>query len=434
MVCPYSLARPGGVQGQVRSLAVALRARGHLVTVAAPDAAAAGHGSETVVAPDAAPAGHGSETVVAPDAAPAGHGAGDDATPAEDPAAPGGRRAAPLTVAGRLEAPELVRAGRSWSLPANGSRAPVALSPLAAARVARLVRQGAYDVVHLHEPLAPFLGYGCLLGVRTPLVATFHRSGTSRLFRVLRPAATRLLGHLAARVAVSEAAAATAAAVAPGRYDVLFNGIDVARFAGAAPWPVSGTTLLYLGRHERRKGLGVLLDAVAPLEEVTLWVAGDGPDTAELRRRHPPSERLHWLGVLTEEEKASRLSAAHVLCAPSLHGESFGVVLLEGMAAGCVVVASDIPGYRAASGGHGVLVEPGDPGAWRLALRRVVADVAAAAGSAAPAALQAARDHAGAWSIDRLAARYEAIYEAVAAASGTGRRAARVARRGQAAR
>ena len=139
------------------------------------------------------------------------------------------------------------------------------------------------------------------------------------------------------------------------------------RFEGVEPWPIDRPTILFLGRHEERKGLGTLLDAFERLhpdpcpEAATprpplLWIAGDGPLTESLRRRHPPSADLCWLGVLSEEEKVRRLVAADVLCAPSLGGESFGVVLVEAMAARTVVVASDIDGYRDAADGHAVLV------------------------------------------------------------------------------
>ena len=147
--------------------------------------------------------------------------------------------------------------------------------------------------------------------------------------------------------------------------------------------------MLFLGRHEERKGLGVLLEAFDRLrrpaggaggraDRPILWVAGDGPQTAALRRRHPEAPDLLWLGVLTEEEKVRRLVAADVLCAPSLGGESFGMVLLEAMAARAAVVASDIDGYREAAGGHAVLVPPGDAAA--------LAEALAGGRSASPAA------------------------------------------------
>ena len=167
------------------------------------------------------------------------------------------------------------------------------------------------------------------------------------------------------RVAVSEAARETGLRSGGGDFEVLFNGVDMERFESAPPHrdAEGRPAVLFLGRHEPRKGLQVLLDAFATLERpAVLWVAGDGPATEVQRRRHPASDRVHWLGVLSDEEVASRLAGADVLCAPSLQGESFGMVLLEGMAAGCTVVASDIEGYRMAAGGHATLVPPGDAG------------------------------------------------------------------------
>ena len=180
---------------------------------------------------------------------------------------------------------------------------------------------------------------------------------------LLKPLAALVGRRLQIRVAVSEAARETGLRSGGGDFEVLFNGVDMARFESAAPVrdEQGRPVVLFLGRHEGRKGLNVLLDAFATLDRpAVLWVAGDGPGGEMQRRRHPGSDRVHWLGMLSEDEVASRLAGADVLCAPSLHGESFGMVLLEGMAAGCAVVASDIEGYRAAAGGHAELVPPDD--------------------------------------------------------------------------
>jgi len=356
MICPYSLSRPGGVQGQALGLARALRRVGHEVALLSPD--------------DGRPAG------LAP--------AGFDGTHV---------------------------VGRSQRLHSNGSVAPVALSPGTAWRVEHFVRENAPDVVHLHEPMAPVTGYGCLLERPAPLVGTYHRSGSSSWYRMLRPLAGWANGRLDVRCAVSEAARETAATAMGGSYRVLFNGVEVTRFQGAAPFPTETTTVLYLGRHEERKGLGVLLAAFAEVPcPAVLWVAGDGPDTDALQHRYPESERVRWLGVLTEEEVASRLAGADVLCAPSLRGESFGMVLLEGMAARCAVVASDLPGYRAAAGGHAVLVPPGDVVALAKTLAETLAAATEGTGSSSPPALAAGLRHAEGWSMDRLAERYVGIY------------------------
>src|ERR1700728_5049942 len=142
MVSPYDLAVPGGVQGQVRGLSAALRHLGHEVTVVAP---------------------------------------GTQAPPRED---------------------QTVVVGRVLGLRANGSVAPVALSPAAAIRAARVVRSAEVDVGHLHEPLAPLINYGCLVAARQPMVGTFHRNGRSPLYRFFVPAARWALGRLAVCCAV----------------------------------------------------------------------------------------------------------------------------------------------------------------------------------------------------------------------------------------
>ena len=377
LVCPYSLSRPGGVQGQVVGLARALVGRGHQATVFAP---------------------------------------------LDDPGdAPSGI--------------DLVVTGHSVSLPANGSVAPVSVSPSAVRRALGALRIGHFDVVHVHEPFSPGLPYGLLVarGI-PPEVATFHRSGGSPFYTVLRPLTTSVARRrFAVRCAVSEAARETAHAAVGGDYVVLFNGVEVDRYADAVPWPTTGPTALFLGRHEERKGLRVLLDAFTQLtgaeltgspvmgnrtegktaDAPTLWVAGDGPDTDSLRRIYPDSPSVHWLGMLTEEEKLRRLAGADVLCAPSVGGESFGMVLLEAMAAATPVIASDIPGYRDAAGGCARLVRPGDASALADALGEALgpADDPETRRRQQVRADGAAR--AREWSMDRLAERYEALYRDV---------------------
>jgi len=364
MLSPYSLARPGGVQGQVIGLARSLRALGHEVTVLAP----ARHDDEM---PDTV----GDHYVI----------------------------------------------GRPVALRSNGSVAPVALWPTAAARAERFVRNGDFDVVHLHEPLAPMASYGFVLKVPLPMVGTYHRAGVSRWVRPLAPLAELVGRRMQIRVAVSESARETGMNAGGGDFEVLFNGVDMDRFESAPPHgdAEGRPAVLFLGRHEPRKGLQVLLDAFATLERpAVLWVAGDGPATEVQRRRHPPSDRVHWLGVLSEEQVASRLAGADVLCAPSLQGESFGMVLLEGMAAGCTVVASDIEGYRTASGGHATLVPPGDAPALARALENALAD---GGGFSSTEARKAATEYAREWSMETLAKRYVDVYERAIEAYGASR-------------
>ncbi len=210
-----------------------------------------------------------------------------------------------------------------------------------------------------------------------PMVGTFHRSGPSGAYAALRPLVEWGANRLALRCAVSEEALTTAHGALGGEYDLLFNGIEVERFAKATPAMTDGPTIVFVGRHEERKGLSVLLEAMTRLPpEVRLWVTGEGPQTAELRAAYGNNQRVEWLGRVSDEDKASLLTGADVFCAPSLHGESFGVVLLEAMAAHTPIVASDLDGYRkvARDGADALLVPPGDPIALAAALERALED------------------------------------------------------------
>lgn len=370
MLSPYALTRTGGVQGQAIGLSRSLRSLGHDVTVLGP-------ADEGRPVPEAA----GKHYVI----------------------------------------------GKPTALHSNGSVAPVALRPSAAARVERFVRTGGFDVVHVHEPLAPVAAYGLVLRAPIPMVGTYHRSGVSRWVPVLKPLAGFVGHRMQIRVAVSKAARDTGMQAGGGDFEVLFNGVDVDRFESAEPVrdEEGRPAVLFLGRHEGRKGLNVLLDAFAMVERpAVLWIAGDGPATEVQRRRYPESDRVRWLGMLSDEEVASRLAGADVLCAPSLHGESFGMVLLEGMAGGCAVVASDIEGYRAAAGGCAELVPPGDVPGLARALGMALADAVEGSGRSSPEARKEAREHARAWSMETLAERYVDVYTRAIAAYGTRRRAA----------
>jgi phosphatidylinositol alpha-mannosyltransferase len=359
MLSPYALTRPGGVQGQVIGLSRALRALGHDVVVVSPADA-------DVPSPDSL----GEHYVI----------------------------------------------GRPTGVHSNGSVAPVALWPAAVLRAERFIRKGGFDVVHIHEPLAPMAAYGLVLTDPLPMVGTYHRAGLSSWVRPLKPLVELVGRRMEVRVAVSDSARATGERSSGGHFEVLFNGVDVERYESAVPvrddHEPPRPTLLFVGRHEQRKGLGVLLDAFAMVERpAVLWVASEGPETEVQRRRHPESDRVRWLGTISEEDKAARLAGADVLCAPSLHGESFGIVLLEGMAAGCAVVASDIEGYRKAAGGHAALVPPGDKEALARALGVAIADAVEGSGQSSPEARKAAAEHARNWSMESLAERYVDIYE-----------------------
>jgi len=349
-VCPYSLTVPGGVQAQVLGLARVLRRKGHEVRVLAPC----------------------------------------DGPPPE---------------------PWVTPLGMSIPTAANGSVAPIAPDPSAALRTIRALRDEEFDVVHLHEPLVPGPTLTTLIVADVPRIGTFHRAGSSLAYTRLRPAVRRMARRLDLRCAVSDEAAATARAALGGTYEVLFNGIEVDRFACAEPEPTTGPTICFVGRHEPRKGLAVLLEALTLLPaEVQLWIGGDGPQTRELREATAGDPRVLWLGRIDDAAKARRLRGADVFCAPSLGGESFGVVLLEAMAAGVPVVASDLTGYRAVarSGLDALLVPPGDPTALADALGRVLSDPELAARLAESGSAHVAR-----FGMERLADEYLERYQSL---------------------
>jgi phosphatidylinositol alpha-mannosyltransferase len=272
----------------------------------------------------------------------------------------------------------IITVGPSTNFSSNGSVAPIAGGKPVARRTLEARRAIEPDVIHLHEPLVPGPTQTLLLGADEPLVGTFHASYSGRFnpwYRMFRPPLKRWLSRLAIRTAVSEEAAELAQLSFDGDYKIVPNGVDVPQFAKATPWPTDRPTILFVGRHEPRKGLRVLLEAFAGLEhDARLWIAGDGPEKDALRVRDIPG--VEWIGCVSEEEKARRMRAATVFCAPALGGESFGIVLLEAMAASTAVVASDIDGFRnvARADRDALLVDPDDPGALRGVLQRVLDD------------------------------------------------------------
>lgn len=356
IVCPYAWDRDGGVQSHVRSLAPALRERDHDVSVLAPYR---------------------------------------DAPPSEAEAA---------------------RVGRAFGVPANGSVAPIAFGPLAAAAVRRALAGLRPDVVHLHEPLIPSLSLLALWNASAPAVGTFHAAAEESFgYRVSAPILRRAAGRLAVRTAVSDAARDLISRYLPGEYLLTPNGVDIQRFesAEAAP-PSDSKTVLFLGRIERRKGLEVLIQAMTRLRDldVELLVAGSGPEekaSRELAQRL--QVRARFLGRVADEEVPGLYRSADVYCAPGLRGESFGIVLVEAMAAGTPVVCSDLPGFRAVASGAAELVEPGHAGELADAIRKVLTHDEKRAEMRKMSALMARSYD---WS--RLVVGVEAIYERALAA------------------
>jgi phosphatidylinositol alpha-mannosyltransferase len=268
-------------------------------------------------------------------------------------------------------------------------------------------------VLHLHEPLAPGASYACLCVGQPAKVGTFHRSGGSAFYSALGPLARALADRLQVRCAVSAEAVTTAQRALGGSYELIGNGVDFGRFSVADPWPTEGPTVIFVGRHEKRKGLSVLLDAMIRVTNphAVFWIAGSGPETSRLKEQYPSSDSLVWLGRIDDGELARRLRGAHVACFPSLGGESFGVVLLEAMAARSAIVASDLPGYRAAAQGHAELVAPGDAGALARQLVISLSDAEARRGRSSLQALDAAFAYASSQSMSAVAERYVSVYE-----------------------
>jgi phosphatidyl-myo-inositol alpha-mannosyltransferase len=354
LVSPYALSVPGGVQTQVRAMARDLVRRGVEVVVCSP-----GTTDEELVALGVAHAATGAVV----------------------------------------------------SVRANGSRAPVTLSRDASrsfASIAATLRDG---VVHVHEPFAPIAAYALLRAHRRPIVATFHRGGGGPAYVAGAPVIRRLRRGIDVAAAVSQRAADTIGTAAGLPVEVLFNGVELDLVDAAVPTPTTAPTVLFVGRHEERKGLGVLLEALDRIDlPLACWVLGEGPLTDVLKHRYAGDARIGWLGARGDAEKLSRLRGADVLCVPSLGGESFGLVPLEGMAARTAVVASDIDGYRETTGGHATLVAPGDATALAEAVRAAITRPAPAR------SLAAARSHAEQWSMHTLVERYLELYARAMAA------------------
>ena len=327
LVCPYTWDVPGGVQAHVRDLADSLIERGHEVSVL---------------------------------------------TPVDEP--------------DEAELPSyVVAAGRAVPVPYNGSVARLAFGPLTLKRTRRWLREGGFDVLHIHEPTVPSLSMLACFAASGPMVATFHTATTrSRALQVFGSVLQPGLEKITGRIAVSSAARRVVVEHLGGDAVLIPNGVSVQRFAGAQPLPGQPDvpTVAFLGRiDEGRKGLAVLLEALSELVElvpdVRLLVAGPG-DVDEVREAIPVSLRQHveLLGLVSDEDKARVYASGDVYCAPNTHGESFGIVLIESMATGTPVVASDLEAFRRVleDGASGVLVPVGDPASLAVALAELLRD------------------------------------------------------------
>jgi phosphatidyl-myo-inositol alpha-mannosyltransferase len=323
IVCPYSFEVPGGVQRHVHDLAETLMTLGHEVSVLAP---------------------------------------ADEDVPLPSYVVPGGR-AVPVRY--------------------NGSVARLSFGPLSAARVRRWLTAGDFDVVHVHEPFTPSLSLLAVLAARDePVVATFHTAMTrSRAMHAASPVLQLVLERITARIAVSASARKVQVEHLGGDAWVIPNGVSVSRYARAAPlpgWPGEGGAIGFLGRFtEPRKGFGLLLEAFIALCDtrpgLRLLVAGPG-DADEALADVPAdvADRVTFLGLVGEEEKARMLRSVDLYIAPNTGGESFGMILTEAMAAGTPVVASDLDAFRRVLDGSGYLFPVGDPAALTTGIRELL--------------------------------------------------------------
>ena len=326
IVCPYTWDVPGGVQQHIRDLAEALIELGHTVSVISP---------------------------------------ADEDTPLPD---------------------YVVPAGRAVPVPYNGSVARLAFGFLSASRVRRWVKEGNFDVLHVHEPAAPSLSLLACWVASGPIVATMHTANPkSRVMHAAGPALLTALEKINGRIAVSEAARTTLVEHLGGDAVLIPNGVATRRYAVAEPlpgWPGEGGAIGFLGRmDETRKGLGVLLKAFETLgterPALRLLIAGPG-DADEVLERVPAPlrDRVVLLGQVSEQDKVRMLHSVDVFCAPNTGGESFGIVLAEAMAAGAPIVASDLDAFqRVLRGGKaGELFTTGDPADLARAARLLLDD------------------------------------------------------------
>ena len=358
LVCPYIYPESGGVAQHVRFLYENLRVRGHDVRILT-----ASHGTQ------------------------------------------------------RASEGDILRIGVGFSMPANGSMGTLTFSPRYIGQVRELLERERFDLLHFHEPFVPFLSLFLLRESRSVNVATFHAyAGFSPSYEL----GSRVMGGYAAklhgRTAVSAAARHFIDRFFPGDYKVIPNGVDVPRFAGAVPiarWQDGVPNVLFVGRLEPRKGVLDLLKAHRILRRTgsgnRLLIVGSGPQEREARRYVATRglQEVEFLGRVSDAEKAQLFRTVDVYASPATGGESFGIVLLEAMAAGAPIVASDIHGYKGVvrRDREGLLVPPHEPKQLAKAIARLLGDPDLRAQMSTAGRLRAEQ-----FSWPRVAARVEDYY------------------------